>query len=141
VLTACTEDSTQDRLNAAGFRTCRIELQETDEAAVLVSGEVAADAAAGTLKATAKAIGAVAIFAEGGCAVSAVLSGLPAVLYAPLRSADEITDETPLSIHIPGAWHGGLEALYARALFSTDNLTAAIAAIPQPNLATRPDSD
>ncbi len=119
VITAGAREDDRDALLGAGLQACALQLAEDElwQAQALITGRAAADRPAGALRQAWRQRAALGIYARGAWAVAAAASGAPTVLRDPQRSLQELDPQRdPTWVHVPGAWWGGLDALYEGAL-------------------------
>lgn len=132
VLLAGADASRAALLQAKGLKTCLVRIPEdvgARHAAIATQGDPVAPLAGG-LKAAAERTSAVGIYTRRAWALPAAAVGLPYVVEQPVRSLAALDPaEDPPWIHVPGAWWGALDPVWAGAVATGDAPEALVAAL------------
>jgi len=109
-------------LEAAGLKACAVRIPEDavgHDQAVGTAGMPYTQVLSGALKAAADRVQAKAVYAVRGHGLVAAGTGLPYVVRDPIRSLSELDPtQDPNWVHVPGAWWGALDPVWAGALAS-----------------------
>ncbi len=134
VLLAGNHAADRDAVLAQGLRACEVRIPE-DMGAVheaIALRTAAVDHTAQALGAAARRCQAQGIYAVRAWGVPSLPTGLPYIVREPVRSPQQLqTDSDPLWIHVPGAWWGALEPVWAGAVATGTDPTALAKALKE----------